>query len=613
MSKFIQNILRPEIYRSTWRRVIHLWKPMAGWTLLVWAFIAAILTPISSAVLGLQFFRSGNLVIGNEELISWLFSAAGIAYLLLSASLILTGWALQFAGIFQIVANDIHQKTIHFRHLVWRTISHFHVLFRLCLSIVSAGLLLLIPLAAGLGMTYELLLDTYDINYYLSETPLEWHIALIISITWFIIWMIFAAYLTARCLFAIPAYLHSQKSIRESITYAWEMGLRKSKEKLTQILSAAGFWIIIQIIANILLLALSIWITNAINDQIGSLRIIALITGLYVLVTLAVDAILSFLGFSFVSTLITKLYFRDFRKPANAPPARPKFKKLASFLQKMLRPKPLASAGIILVILSFFLSGYMLGQIPPPNPNKTVKIAAHRAGPPPAPENSLEALDLTLKTGAELAEIDVQLTRDSVVVVSHDFDLMRMIGNPARIADNSFENLQKIVGDRHPLHTLDEFLSAAKNKIQLMVELKKPDSPLIRSVISAVRQHEMEEEIIILSMSPDAVRQIKNIAPEITVGYISALSLGNINRLPVELLAVNYRSVTNQLVSDAHQQNLEVYAWTVNRANLITTMIERNVDGIITDDPELAIQVRNEMQELTAAERLLLQFHQFAR
>ncbi len=85
---------------------------MVIWTLFVCAIVAIILAPVSSAVLGLQFFRSGNLIVGNEDLLSWLLSPVGIGYILLAASLSLTAWVIRFAGLSQIVTDDIRGKKV---------------------------------------------------------------------------------------------------------------------------------------------------------------------------------------------------------------------------------------------------------------------------------------------------------------------------------------------------------------------------------------------------------------------------------------------------------------------------------------------------------------------
>lgn len=620
MTKFIREIFRSNLIRSTWRRVIHLWKPMAAWTILIWGIIAIILAPISSAVLGLDFFRSGQLLVGNEQLISWLLSPVGISYMLLGAALTLTGWILRFAGIFQIVADDSYQKAINFRSIIIRILSKTHLLFRLCLFIVATGLLLLLPLAAGLALIYELLLNSYDINYYLSATPIEWHIAIIISALWFLTWLSGIVYLAGRFLFALPTYLHSQKSIRESLRYAWQIGPQKSKKHLKSILSAISFWIIIRFIADIILFAASFWIISWISDFTNSLRIIALATGIYLMASVLLNAIISFLGFSYISTLITKLYLQDIQqiKAASAPLSRYKFKKLGSIFKKVFRPTFLFPVVGGIVFTSFALSGYMIEQIPEAKSGHQVKIAAHRAGPAPASENTLQALDLSMQTKAEWAEIDVQLSRDSIIVVAHDFDLMRIASDPAPISETDYNHLQQILekaysnGKSHQqnLHTLDEFLAASRGKIGLMIELKQSTGALARKVIETIQESGMENDVMIMSMDLDTIRLIQETAPDITAGYVSAFSVGNKSQLPVDLLAINHRATTPSLIKETQQQGIEVYAWTINRVNIMANMIEYNVDGIITDRPKLAVQVREELQNLSATERLLLQFNQ---
>ncbi len=612
MKKLFSQIFHIHHSRSAWRSVIHLWKPMAIWTLFVWAIVATILAPISSAVLGLQFFRSGNLIIGNEDLLAWLFTPVGIGYTLLAASLSLTAWVIRFAGLSQIVTDNIYAQKISLRDIILRISSKIHLLFRLCLTIAVAGLLLTLPLLTGLGFIYEHFLNTYDINYYLSETPLEWHLALLTSTTLGIIWLLGTTYCIARSILALPAYLHSQKSIRESFRYAWNLDFKQSKSNLKTILVITGIWLLVGLVATGIFFLLSTGIINWMSHYIQSVRFIALSTGIYIMGSIILDALISFLGFSHVSTLITKLYYHEVGLSTKAPSSRPKFKKLASFLGNIFRPKIFIPIVVIATLGSIVLSGYIIEEFSNPTSKTNIQVVAHRAGPLPAPENTLQALDLTFQTNAEYSEIDVQLSKDSVVVVAHDLDLMRMANSPAQISKTNFNELHNILDSngRPKINTLDEFLDAAQGQIKLMIELKQNNTALINRTVQALRHKEMIDDAIILSFNLENLRHVRDIAPDVTVGYISAFTVGEISQLPVGLLAINQRSISKQLINQAQNRNLEVYAWTVNEVSDIANMIEHGVDGIITDHPGLAIQVREEMQELTTTERLLLQFQQ---
>jgi glycerophosphoryl diester phosphodiesterase len=99
-------------------------------------------------------------------------------------------------------------------------------------------------------------------------------------------------------------------------------------------------------------------------------------------------------------------------------------------------------------------------------------VAAHRAGPPSAPENTLAALEHAISGGADYAEIDVMRTRDGVVVVTHDADLMRLAGDPRRISETSFADLRTVVKrgsadipeSERRLETLEAFLVRADGR-----------------------------------------------------------------------------------------------------------------------------------------------------
>jgi len=87
---------------------------------------------------------------------------------------------------------------------------------------------------------------------------------------------------------------------------------------------------------------------------------------------------------------------------------------------------------------------------------------------------------------------------------------------------------------------------------------------------------------------------------------VSSVAVGDLSRLPVHFLAVNQTQINSGLVRSAREQNIDMYAWTVNNPDAIVRMINLGVNGIITDFPALAANVLEEMQEMTIAERLML-------
>lgn len=96
----------------------------------------------------------------------------------------------------------------------------------------------------------------------------------------------------------------------------------------------------------------------------------------------------------------------------------------------------------------------------------------HRNGSE-APENSMEAFRLAVKAGFGI-ELDVQLTKDRVPVVFHDYTLKRMCGAEGKVEDYTFEELQQfsLMGSDEKIPKFEEVCRLVSGKVPLIVELK---------------------------------------------------------------------------------------------------------------------------------------------
>lgn len=92
-----------------------------------------------------------------------------------------------------------------------------------------------------------------------------------------------------------------------------------------------------------------------------------------------------------------------------------------------------------------------------------------------APENSLRAFNLAVEKKCGI-EFDVQLTKDLVPVVFHDYNLKRACGVDVKIADIDYNELKqyRIFGSQEWIPTFDEVLNCIKGKVPLIIELKIP-------------------------------------------------------------------------------------------------------------------------------------------
>lgn len=605
-------------FRSSWRSVVLLWKPMAGWTLIVYAFFTAILAPIFIAMVHWGVFRGDHLPAGNNELVQFALSPSGFSYLFLILLITLSGTTIRYAGLFQIITDELRGRNISVTSTTVRIAQRAHLLIRLCAITIGAAVILALPLLAGIWGIFQTYLTEFDINYYISATPPEWYRALTFGGIWVVLWGIGVLIILGFSLPALPSYLDGRRSLRESLKEAWTLPFTKMLIFLKSIGVAVFFWFLIRLISDTILIFSFATLSTWVLDVSDSLRVLAAFAGSYLILSFIITASISFIGFSLLSAIITKFYYIYIREheAVVSPGMLQLTKKTIRALRWIGRPKYLAVI-LSLLVFSSTISSLLLTRSSDAD-EYNPEIISHRAIAGGAPENSLAALQESISLGADYAEIDVQLTADGIAVVLHDADLMRVAGHPGRIHQMSFAELQQLQlhsDNDYPdqllvIPTLSEYLESAKGEIGLMIELKYYGfrEDLAEETIRLIREYEMEEQVLLMSLSVDAVQQVENLSPDIPKGYLSAVAAGDLSRIPMDFLAVNQQNVTTQMIREYSTRNQPVYAWTVNSTGNMVELLEKRVSGLITDEPELAIAVTDEFSELTNAERLLLRF-----
>ena len=109
-----------------------------------------------------------------------------------------------------------------------------------------------------------------------------------------------------------------------------------------------------------------------------------------------------------------------------------------------------------------------------------VFVVAHRGDWRYAPENSIAAIEHSIAVGVDVVELDLQLTRDSVLIVMHDATLNRTTTGKGRVADWTLDSIRTLklkngcgIRTKHAVPTLEEALLAAKGRV--LVNLDKAD------------------------------------------------------------------------------------------------------------------------------------------
>ncbi|TVQ01101.1 MAG: hypothetical protein EA359_14485 [Balneolaceae bacterium] len=616
MFQKLYNFFFDDLLTSSWKSVLKLWKPMAGWTFLVFLVFSALIAPLLASFFDWAVFRGDRLFVGNEDLYTWFRSPSGFLYLFGIILITPVGLIIRYAGLYQITRGHLLGDTVSVRDTAIRVAARIPVLIKICALTVLGFIVSLIPLTMGLGIVYYFFLSEFDLNYYWIATPPEWYRALIFGGIWVLAWLFTCLIITACLLPGIPAYLEGDKSFIEALKKVWRAPISQTLKFLKIVGFAALAWFFLRIFTDAILLSVFIYITEWASNSFESLRLLSLIAGGYFFTSFLAGVVISFFGFSLISVIITKFYY-SFSQPQLLPEP-PGFLNLTHKTVRLFTmwTKPVWAFLLILILISgSFTASFLVVDVP--ESYRNIQVIAHRANALGAPENSLPALQNSVSIGADIVEIDVQLTADGTVVLLHDEDLMRVAGDPRKITEISDEELSQlrlITDGSYPdseLHIpiLSEYLERAKNKIILMIELKYygfyPE--LAEKTIELVRNYEMESQVLLKSMNIRAVEQVSELAPDIETGYVSAVARGDISRLPVQFLSVNQAGVTPELMKRAIDRGVNVYSWTINDREGMINAILKGVHGIITDQPELTIAIIEEISNLTATERLLLQ------
>lgn len=279
----------------------------------------------------------------------------------------------------------------------------------------------------------------------------------------------------------------------------------------------------------------------------------------------------------------------------------------SGYASKRQHPILLASTTLILSLL--------VGELISPdnlyNVNKhlsdEMQIIAHRASATHAPENTLAALDYAILSGAHMAEIDVQQTKDGEIILMHDANLKRTTGFNGKVSEATYSDIQTLEAgnwfssefDGEPVPTLEEVLQRSKGQITLMIEIKAKDHPVdvARKVIELIEAYNMEKECLIGAMDYRVLQAVKMINPKIQTVYITALAYGDYQDLEdVDYYSIEASFISYALIDQIHRSGKQIYAWTVNKESTMQSMISMQVDGIVTDDPVL---LQNQLTDIS--------------
>ena len=322
-----------------------------------------------------------------------------------------------------------------------------------------------------------------------------------------------------------------------------------------------------------------------------------LLTVFFVVVGVVVSALTDLFGMPFYLMKMTQLYYsykqgRDFE-----------FKEITR--KKDAEYKKGIAATVIILIAMIILVFTFFDRLFPLETN--VKVIAHRGGGNEGRENTLSGMETAWIAGAYGSEIDIQRTKDGFYVLNHDGTFKRVAGDNRKPKDMTVREVKKLSIDGEPIPTYEEMLISAKGRMVLFTELKgnTADQRMADDAVKLVKQYQMEEEAVLISLKYDIIDYIETNYPEIETGFLTFASFGNTAALNCDYIGLEEESATADAIRAIHKEGKKVLVWTANEIGSQKHFLCTDADGLITDNVRQAIELVTELEQRSDLDRMV--------
>ncbi len=211
-------------------------------------------------------------------------------------------------------------------------------------------------------------------------------------------------------------------------------------------------------------------------------------------------------------------------------------------------------------------------------------------------ENTMSAFKAAEELGVDAIELDVQLTSDNKWVINHGFKYFtRLI-----METSSKEMVELAKQNKVELNFLEEILEAFPEMI-FNIECKSKTFESGKRLATLLFQLDRLHNCSISSFTPDVLRGARSSSKEIRLAYIANVFFRHSKWIKlheeINLFSINpfFGCTTNRLIKQARERELEVHFWSVNSQKDITKCLRKDIQSIITDYPNTALELRESL------------------
>ena len=251
-------------------------------------------------------------------------------------------------------------------------------------------------------------------------------------------------------------------------------------------------------------------------------------------------------------------------------------------------------------------------------------VIAHQGGDGVWPGDTMYAFEKAVEIGADVLEMDAHITKDGQIVLMHDETVDDTTDGTGLIEEMTLDELKQLDaaydwsndgGQTFPyrgqgiqIPTLAELFEKFP-QMRYVIEIKLTENPIDKPFCDLIRQYNMQDKVLVASFHDEAMQKFRETCPEVA----TSASRGEVTKFVLlgkvflsGLVAPGYESIqppfdpkdsknipimTKRFIREAHAKNIAVEPWTVDDPQLMEQYIEWGVDGIITDRPDIMVEL----------------------
>jgi glycerophosphoryl diester phosphodiesterase len=238
-------------------------------------------------------------------------------------------------------------------------------------------------------------------------------------------------------------------------------------------------------------------------------------------------------------------------------------------------------------------------------------IIAHRGDSAHRPENTKAAFVRAVEVGAEMVELDVQLTRDGHVVIIHDDTVDRTTNGEGKVGDLTLAQIRSLsagypdrfgsafASERIP--QLVEALELLRGRARALIEIKTEsvssdhEGGIEARTVAEIQRLGMTQEVALISFDRRALLRARECAPEIARGHLflqaaPAQVVEGAREVDCSVVMPEKGMLSEELCELAREAGLKVATWVVDDVGELRSLVRLGLYGVGTNLPGLLLE-----------------------